>query len=1552
MGHTFGLFTKSQKGVLFANMRAKIAEDYNPGNPNHPEHLPQSPNAPRSETDRHGAESNPILGDPGFGQIGRWQTVQLDAMENAIDQMIEQYLRDRSWYASVRCREALWNMYRRIEWWVMQQQPPDKTQYQRVLQMIKDCIYKILENAQHTEGSHLGVSLPTCPAPYYHHFSGNYFNHFDAAVYEIPLFSMKKDVPLSDKFPDFFRYVSSTEDQEWVTVHSVGKDEQSGAEMILKLDLNTLQIGNSSKITFNWRVKRYGQVRFKYLASAQRGNGILFYINGQQVGGEWCENKEWQQAAFTLQPGQMYKFDWLIRKMRPEQWGQNAIYVKDIEVVEIVDTRKPPAPLDYDLDGEHVFLPDNWVVRSSESITQANFKGIIINDGNRTKRMSMELENECEGDLSFAYKIGIDEKPVDNIDHDIFFDDRFISKKEHGYGDYGSFAQSRHGIAWTVDGEKSETKADHAQITYDIVVGENSKVDLSGTVEVECPPREIDHYEPYHLGIGMNKYGWSMSGNPDWKDNGSYLKIDEPEEGISSAETTMYLPDDGWFIFSFEHDLRPTESFEVSVNGEGVHYSKGDRSGTQIKIALEAGYNAISFQIRDTLTEVPFSYDFDRPFSYGNGSSGSTYRIKSPMGSTVDVTRNWNVTDGGAITTSNGKTVTYDMKLNPESEVVLREHMRIFPAMDSGYNPVTGVTRDNMVFEELFNEEDVYDPALSFNGNWEWHKMVSGDGVMKAQGHGQEHAANFYASMNKPGYICWQYGGKFDPGEALELQIDGVTVWTGNKSGGMAGTNEMYPLPPGGHEFRWVYKDGTKYIPEVSGNTGGSEESNNGTGGSGDDPWGEQCYPSGSETHSINYDQTRYESDSLRTSSWNWDIHGGQIYSSNGVSVGHGSEADGGVITRKFYAPYFGEVNYTEKLKVYPIKYPKVDNLRSFNTSSMMADEKRYTKLLTKEKNYYGMPVTALSPLSSKADDDETVKPEELGTKYTRKIFDKVYTTGKFEMSFNYYSYLKDDHQRARLRIWLVKDSDRSTFDMLDNIRLNQGGNYKKNYLELEDSDWTTSKKWSIKKSLSPGWWWVYIGITDTYSDSDRDKKKFPYYVAIKNLSIKISDPNSENNYLLDKPRVDTETFVTVKLTNLTTGRVEYTQKLYGSGGNLAEYMINLNNYITPGHAYSVSYTLNKGVGVAAGASGLDSGAFTLSGGKFNEYWDAYCTDANGNVYREGDSPHPNDGWWTDPLPDRDAADGGSHAWLDVIRLYENRYDPCNGTRIVIEVYEEGALISRRFVTSTDDEYVEVPVRNRTDKVQNYKIVVKFEQGCSGDGAMLWGGSLFMHDEKPIPRSWAKVTHFEVWDNKPIWMGGCYGSSIRVQVVREDGQSVFDQMYYGDGYRSFSVNQLPPSPYTKYSVIITTNQLGTVSSWTGKEYYTTFRVHDFKAYEWYKFIPKPFDAQLDFFMDGQLIKTFTEAGGYFTYSYSVPKGKHEFKWVFTTYQEIGERCWEYAQLDWLELTNWICDDVLVTPYCEGGGGDKCVEALIKCLLEIFRNRPKMCVIGKRIWLFT
>lgn len=1560
MGHTFGLFSKSQKGVLFANMRAKIADE-SYGNPNNPAYLPQSPNAPRSETDRHGEENNPILGDPGYGQIGRWQTVQLDALENSIDQIIEQYLRDKSWYASVRCREALWNMYRRIEWWVEQQQPPDKTQYQRVLQMIKDCIHKILENAQKPGGTHHGVSLPVCPAPYYHHFSGNYFNHFDATVYEIPLFSMKKDVLFSNKFPDFFRYVSSTEDQEWVAVHSVGKNEQSGSEMILKLDLGLLEIGNSSKITFNWRVKRYGQIRFKYLASAKRGNGMLFYINGQQVGGEWSENDGWQEAAFTLQPGQMYKFDWLIRKMRPEVWQNNGIYIKDIEVVEIVDTRKPPAPKDYDLDGEFVYEYGNWVVRSPQSVAQAHFKGQFIKDDLRKKTMTMDLDNECDGTISFAYKMGVDEEPYPDHDYQLFFDDAFIQRTQRGDGDHGSYGNSLHGVEWILNGDYSETEANQAKIEYEIVAGPDTTVDLRGALEVTCPPYEIDHWEPYHFGQGIGKYDWSTLGNPRWMDQGDLLRLDEPREGDMIAQTEVNLSDEGWFIFSYAHQLRPTEAFEVTVNGMLVHYTSMNSDGEQIRIPLQAGYNLIQFHIRDRVTEEPFKHQMTKLFTYAN-NTGNTYRTKSPLGSYVDVTRGWDVTDAGAWTEQNGDTITYKAELNPGAKLSINEHMRIYPAMDSNYDPVSGQTRDVMIFEELFNKKDDYHPSLNFIGGWDWKDVEPpwynpdnppdpipvGDGVMWAQGHNQEFVCEFNASLDNPGYICWQYGGDFDTGEKLELQVDDVSVWTGNQSNGNVGTNCMYPLPPGNHSFRWIYRDGKAYTPGA-GNTdypeggAGGSSGNGQTGNAPTDPFGQRCFPAGTQTHKIEYGQGPYDGNSAQTSQWGWKNEG-LIYSENGV---HGTKVldEGKTLTRYFKAPSFGNVEYSELVTVFPVKNKKVQSLRKLIPTIIPDSGVVNPKLLG--SSYYSINVKNTAPGDTSSDFD---------SKHTKKIYVTFYCEGKLRINYKFISHLVDeDIQRAKLRVYIYPKDKPEQRKLIHEENKNRGydstevkyGDFTKEYWEKS----AASYKSDVINVPWPGTYTLCIGVTDTYTDQDQKKGGFLYHATIGDLQIQTEDPLSKNgNSLVGYPDYDYETKVEAVLWDLTLGKKVDSATYKVINGEPRTFNEKFKT-LTPNHSYQIEYTLQKRKGETT-ATGLEAGGFTLSGGRFVETWDAYCKDAQGQVYREGESPHPGENSWNPPGPDTTAPDGGSHAWLDVIRLYKNTRRACSGTRIVIETFEEGQLIRTQQVTNEDDQIIPIEVENTSDEKKEYKVLVRFEQGCPGDGAMIWGGSMHLDDISKLDPSWAEVTHFEVWNNKPIWMGGCDTSHMRVKITREDGTVFLDEKYYGDGFHGFNVNDLAPKPYSKYKVEITTDQKGQISNWTGKRYMTTFRVHDFKAYERWVWVPEPFDCQLDFFIDGELIKTFTKEGGYYTFSHPVPKGKHEFKWVFTSMQEAGVRSYEYANLDWMELTNWICDDVYVIPYCEGGGGDKCVEALIKCLLEVWKARPKMCVIGKRIWLFT
>ncbi|UOK61818.1 hypothetical protein MT997_25875 [Paenibacillus sp. OVF10] len=54
------------------------------------------------------------------------------------------------------------------------------------------------------------------------------------------------------------------------------------------------------------------------------------------------------------------------------------------------------------------------------------------------------------------------------------------------------------------------------------------------------------------------------------------------------------------------------------------------------------------------------------------------------------MTRGWDVTDAGARTEKNGDTIRYNAELNPGAKFSIQEHMRIYPAMDSSYDPDKG----------------------------------------------------------------------------------------------------------------------------------------------------------------------------------------------------------------------------------------------------------------------------------------------------------------------------------------------------------------------------------------------------------------------------------------------------------------------------------------------------------------------------------------------------------------------------------------------------------------------------------------------------------------------------------------------------------------------------------------------------------------------------------------------------------------------------------------------------------------------------------------------
>ena len=100
-------------------------------------------------------------------------------------------------------------------------------------------------------------------------------------------------------------------------------------------------------------------------------------------------------------------------------------------------------------------------------------------------------------------------------------------------------------------------------------------------VEVVCPTYEIDHWEASLHGRGIDNYQWQITGSPPWVKSGNVLRLDEPIEGDMIAQTEVNLQHEGWFLFSYSHQLRATESFEVTVNGVLEYYSTMHNQGSR-----------------------------------------------------------------------------------------------------------------------------------------------------------------------------------------------------------------------------------------------------------------------------------------------------------------------------------------------------------------------------------------------------------------------------------------------------------------------------------------------------------------------------------------------------------------------------------------------------------------------------------------------------------------------------------------------------------------------------------------------------------------------------------------------------------------------------------------------------------------------------------------------------------------------------------------------------------------------------------------------------------
>ncbi|OKP93676.1 hypothetical protein A3848_03985 [Paenibacillus sp. P32E] len=1519
MKSTFGIFTKGQGQVSFGRMKASLVNNIN--DPNHPDN-PASPNRPRVGT-REPGEVNPVIGDPGKGQIGRWQTVNLDSLESVIDQIIEQYLRDKTWYSNVRCREALWNMYKRLAWWVKQQVDPNRSDYQRALLLIKDCIRHILEEAQDPELAH-NVSLPTCPAPFYFPFNADYFNHFDGNDVERTLFDMTA-LPKSDDFHGLFRYVSSVEDQEWEIVHSVGSNETKGNENIMKIALKQLLPGNSSKVTFNWRWKRMGYISFKYWASAANGNGLNFFINNNQVGGEWSDGTGWQEVKFNVAPGQTYKFDWLVRKQVGDQFGQNAVYIKDVKCIEVIRSLGGDTPPDFDTMGSEAYgIPGfEWTTWSKSSVVKTHFNGVVT-DENRARTLLYHLDNECDGTVRFAYRMGTAQPGVASERY-WMFSDNLKDYFQYSQGKRGSSVSAAHDPSWTLDGSSSTTQTNQAKIAYSLVVGEGCTVDARGTIEMVCPPLEIDHYEDSVLQT-IETANWSQSGNLHWQkiNNSSTYRIDNPTEGSGALQTVLYLEDDGWFEFSFDHSLRPTERLEVLVDQKVVFESGNTNSGQNIYIPLNQGQRFISFQITDTYTEEGITATTNLDYSYGSATKGKSYTKTGPFESEFTITRNWEMSNAGTFTSQDGSQINYTVTLNPGASFEVEEMLQLTAPLNE--NP------DEPIFEEDFNKSDgKHDPRISMTPNWKWKDILDyadpdiGDGVYKVVG--KDNFPNTITLSGVPltndGVLEFEYGGKFGLKENLVLTIDGNVVWADAKTETSAtGNTVKVPVKAGNHTYQWIYQylGGTTYIdPEAEG-TGAPDS-------------GEVSYLAGSLKQPIVYGQSDW---TLLTDRHSRMRSGGTHFNTPLSQQEQASSTNGATITRNFSFNSYADVSFYEKLTIQAGKdIPQASRIKQLSVGISRKNDPNGN--LFAGNGYYCLNITGVDPGE--------------GSGWATASF---YTHGWINITFDLLAYLvdatgglvtsdnrnksgRDTDHRGEFSVHIVPVGGEATkgnqvYQLLENI--GPQDNYK------DITAWNKALSVPpIKKSVPPGNYYVYFRMFDAIADYDKDASGLPYYAAFKNFSLTGSTAPSTIPNSVD------DTSVKVDLLDISNGSLveSYT---YGTEGAVSRDIIVSFGSLQPGRAYQVRYTLLKGEGTTGGLNG-NGGSMQLSSGWFSETWSPYCRDKNGSYYSPGNSPYPPS---PNTPPQTLPANDGSYCWIDVIKLYQSNRTVCPGTGLDVVVTSGGSLISQHVYSSPSQQEVTVSLINSTQTAKTYEISMRFLAGCSGDKASMYKGKYKLVDKSIIMPSYAQITGFRATNHKPIWMGGCYTSKIHVRVYNETGTLVYSTDFIGGGLDSFLVSKLPFSPYSKYRVEVETEQGGQISTVTGKHYMTTFKLLDFTAYENWVFVPDPFKGKLEFFIDSTLVDTYTNQGGFYDVSYPVPKGAHEFKWVFT---ELGNGySWDYCDIDLLELTNWVCDRVRVTPYCEKGGGDKCVEELIKCLLKLWQDRPKACSIGRKIWLFT
>jgi hypothetical protein len=820
------------------------------------------------------------------------------------------------------------------------------------------------------------------------------------------------------------------------------------------------------------------------------------------------------------------------------------------------------------------------------------------------------------------------------------------------------------------------------------------------------------------------------------------------------------------------------------------------------------------------------------------------------------------------------------------------------------------------VFYDDFNDKNT-PPLVTFSPAWAWDDQLTrmgagyGDGIYKVEGVSGEHTAEVFANVPDGGYVTFEYGGKYGQYDYVELLANGRQIWKGNTSSGNQSTDVKVPLPPGAYTLKWVYHfvGGTTITipPETE---------------TPDNPANEVCADSGNNSIPIDYSMAENRIVTPRSSIATW---GGENFYTG--QLGHGSDINGAILSRTFKAPSFGSMSFRESLHVAAGEDTQVDGLYPVRLFYYQYNQKN----MYGGDDYFALNVNGVEP------------PGQSGWETQN-----FHTNGEIDITFQYLTFMVDREllvgaknasgrstkYRAEFNVYLVPDG--ATNETADDYRILQvieNVGLKQRFTDI--SDWSKAEPFHVRTSVTPGRYRLLFSLLDAVSDNDKDIAGYYYYAAFRGVEVKAADSQTVTGY--------DNTQVKVELINRSTNTIEQS-KTYGTNGAAsADYNINFYG-LKPDTPYQVRYTLIRGTGTKGGLYDT-GGSLSLKGGVFMEQWAAYCT-SNGDYYPESESsqrPPTSDTVIDAPVTP------GVWGFLDRVNIQASRFVICADTFIRLTVLDGETLIEDVNYDRYSESQMQVSFTNTSNSVKTYLVRQEFHSTC-GDGASLSGGQVELDDVQQPKPSHITVSGYSVTNNHAIMIGGCDGSTITVTLTNEQGDIVYQQQYSGNGLHSFAVSDLPYQPYSKYRLQIETDQKGVVNPISGKAYMTTFKLVDFRVYEDWENIPDTFNGKLEFFINGRLQGTYTGSGGFTTVSYFLPKGTNNLKWVFT---ELGTgNVYDQCEIDFLKITNWISDNVKVVPYCDPGGGDVCVEELIKCLLKLWNDRPKACVIGKTVWLFT